>query len=83
MPEKKCGALNVLKLASAKKGADYSCTNGNTDMGSKKFQLEKFSVQNGSVRNSDSRIFSEYFFPILVPKYFNGIDLENLLNKGF
>ena len=37
MPEKKCGALNVLKLSSAKKGADYSCTNGNTDMGSKFF----------------------------------------------
>jgi hypothetical protein len=38
MPEQKCGALNVLKLSSAKKGADYSCTNGNTDMGSKKNQ---------------------------------------------
>lgn len=40
MPEQKCGALNVLKLSSAKKGADYSCTNGNTDMGSKKATLD-------------------------------------------
>ena len=44
MPEQKCGALNVLKLSSAKKGADYSCTNGNTDMGSKKSALSLISL---------------------------------------
>ena len=49
---------------------------------------KNFSSKNFRFKTAQSEIrtlgfFPSNFFPILVPKYFNGIDLENLLNKGF